>query len=194
MTELRPTEINGYYVSDTGSVYSEKRRKFLTPQVNNCGYQRVYLNGKQYLIHRLVAEAFVDNPDPARYNQVDHINHDRTDNRAANLRWTTGRMNCNNRSIDECVDEIPSDAIVIDIDECVDEIPSDAIVIDSYGAHEFEDLYFYNDLFYRYNGINYKIIRPILQVNGYYSVRVLTADGRRIVISLAKLKRDYGLL
>ena len=173
MTELRPTEINGYYVSDTGRVYSEKRQRFLTP-----GYQRVYLNRKRYLVHRLVAEAFVDNPDPARYNQVDHINHDRTDNRAANLRWTTGRRNCNNRSIDECVDEIPSDAIVID----------------TYGAHEFEDLYFYNDLFYRYNGINYKIIRPYLQANGYYTVEVLTADGRRARISLAKLKRDYRLL
>lgn len=39
------------------------------------------------LLHRLVAQAFVDNPD--NHDTVDHINRIRTDNRSENLRWVT---------------------------------------------------------------------------------------------------------
>ena len=75
-------------------------------EVSNLG--RVKLNGEivephlhdRYLqigtfrIHRAVAELFVPNPDNKPY--VDHINTDRLDNRAENLRWVTNKENCNN--------------------------------------------------------------------------------------------------
>ena len=46
---------------------------------------------KRHLVHRLVAEAFIANPD--EYNQVNHINGNRADNRVENLEWVSASQN-----------------------------------------------------------------------------------------------------
>lgn len=65
------------------------------------GYPFVALGrGKsnQKRVHRLVAEAFIPNPDEKQF--VDHINTVRTDNRLENLRWVTASENiCNPLSL-----------------------------------------------------------------------------------------------
>ncbi len=98
-------EIEGYtdyMVSNLGNVKSLNynrtgKEKILKPKYNN-GYYIIGLrkNGKQnfYLIHRLVAEAFIQNTDNKQF--IDHINTDRSDNRVENLRWVTHKENCNN--------------------------------------------------------------------------------------------------
>lgn len=49
---------------------------------------------KHVKTHRLVAEAFIPNPDNKPF--IDHINRDRLDNRVENLRWVTKTENMNN--------------------------------------------------------------------------------------------------
>ncbi len=84
--------------------------------LSHYGYIRVTLNRKSYLKHRLVAIQFIDNPN--NLTDVDHINHDRTDNRIENLRWVTRSDNSFNRSSHrgtqyEFIDDIPDEAIKV---------------------------------------------------------------------------------
>ena len=85
-----------YAITPEGEVWSYKRKKFLTPYISGNGYFKVRLlkdNGeKQYYVHRLVAEAFL--PNPENLPQVDHIDNDKTHNYVNNLQWTTHRDNC----------------------------------------------------------------------------------------------------
>ena len=58
------------------------------------GYLSVTIHGKNCYVHRLVARAFIPNPEnkPA----IDHINGNKLDNRVENLRWVTNKENSNN--------------------------------------------------------------------------------------------------
>ena len=60
-----------------------------------AGYRTISIRGKFYLVHRLVAETFI--PNPEQKPTVDHVNRVRDDNRVQNLRWATHKEQAENR-------------------------------------------------------------------------------------------------
>ena len=81
----------GYFIYADGRVWSEKSLKFLATQPNAKGYLRVCLSNKQIkkyvAVHRLVAEAFIINDNPAEKIEINHIDEDITNNSVENLAW-----------------------------------------------------------------------------------------------------------
>jgi len=96
MEIFKPTHIKGefYSISNLGNVISNRTKKKLYLNTATKGYKTVNMyNGelKRPKIHRLVAIAFI--PNPENKPQVNHINSIRTDNRIENLEWVTNKEN-----------------------------------------------------------------------------------------------------
>ena len=98
----------GYQVSIYGQVrtygkvtYTERhgyrywKDKILKQKTDKNGYKRVilYKDGKPYtwLVHRLVAEAFIDNP--CNYPIINHKDENPSNNYLHNLEWCTHKYN-----------------------------------------------------------------------------------------------------
>jgi hypothetical protein len=90
----------GYQASDDGYLRSlpdiDSRGRFmpgfvLSVSFNDNGYPRTCIKGKDVKVHRLVALAFIPNPDGLP--QVNHKSGVKTDNRVGNLEWCTNAEN-----------------------------------------------------------------------------------------------------
>lgn len=89
-------DFENYQVSNLGRV-KNKRGTIIKSFDNGHGYLRISLckDGKHYnrYVHRLVAEAFIDNPHCL--SDVNHINQQKDDNCVENLEWVSHKDNCN---------------------------------------------------------------------------------------------------
>lgn len=86
-------EDSKYFVSDMGRVVSLAGRLpiILKPAVKDNGYLFVGLSGVANLVHRLVATAFIENPNGLP--EVNHLDFNKTNNRASNLAWSSHAEN-----------------------------------------------------------------------------------------------------
>lgn len=80
-----------YEVSNTGKVRKITGREVKIGTVQVTGYARVMLNQRPHLVHRLVATAFIPNPDNLPW--VNHKDMDKQNNDVSNLEWVTPKQN-----------------------------------------------------------------------------------------------------
>lgn len=90
---------DGYKVSNYGRVLflakttirGRKYDKILSTSKKDNGYYTVSINGNNEYVHRLVAKAFIDNPN--NLNEINHKDEDKSNNRVDNLEWCTKSYN-----------------------------------------------------------------------------------------------------
>ncbi len=86
-----------YMVNRVGDVFSKRNSRLLSGRIDCYGYKQVNLNKKSFRVHRLVAITFI--PNPEFKEDVNHINHNKLDNRVQNLRWVSHSENMMNKSV-----------------------------------------------------------------------------------------------
>ena len=176
---------NDYEIARDHYPYLIRRRnnhRVLKETLMKNGYKCVTLNKKQYLVHRIVALQWLENDDPENKTVVDHINHDKTDNRLENLRWCTQSDNIINISRSSAGYEF----------EFRDELSINAFEVTSYNNNEFDNLYFDpdTDCFYIYTGAAYREIHYYEHKSGALYIMVYDVQHVRVCITLSKFKKS----
>jgi len=90
-------ECEKYEISNNGNIRNKKTNKCLKLEDDKSGYKRIKLCKKHFLVHRLVALAFIDNPE--NKPQIDHIDRNKQNNNIENLRWCLRSENNINREM-----------------------------------------------------------------------------------------------
>lgn len=89
------SDLGNYVLYSNGSIYSNRLKRFLKPYIDKYGYAKVTLGGptgpKRYSIHRLIAMAFILNPNG--HSQVNHKDGIKSNNNYTNLEWCSPKQN-----------------------------------------------------------------------------------------------------
>ena len=130
---------NNYLISNFGYVISTKgHKKILKSRKDKDGYLVLELskNNKQktFKIHRLVALHFLEKPIDKKYNQVNHKDENKQNNRVDNLEWTTSKLNNNYGTRNERLRQSKTHKIVqMDLNENILKIWNSAKELSKHG-------------------------------------------------------------
>jgi len=99
MAFLKETPFKGYYADPSGHIYSSwntagkitDRRRLLKTTITDKGYCRVWMAGSMKAVHRIILMTFCRMP--RSFEEANHKNGIKTDNRLDNLEWMTRSMN-----------------------------------------------------------------------------------------------------
>lgn len=80
-----------YECNENGEIRNTKTGRILRTFKGKDGYYRVSLfvlgKSKTYMLHRLILSAFIPNPDPSIYTEINHIDGNKDNNSLSNLEW-----------------------------------------------------------------------------------------------------------
>lgn len=120
------SNFENYFIHRNGTVFSKLSNKNLKPYLNECGYLEVSLHNKKTSrtnnslpcnykksVHRLVAEAFVNNPNPEIYNIVNHKDSNKSNPLYTNLEWTNKSGNKKHSDINKMYKTTTRDEISV---------------------------------------------------------------------------------
>lgn len=106
MVKMKKHPTLGIMVRSDGMVLNTSKKdrtkqEWTYGNLHHTGYRRIMIKGKLYLVHRLIAETFLENIE--NKPQVDHIDHDKSNNDVSNLRWVTNTENQYNKNINRAI-------------------------------------------------------------------------------------------
>ena len=96
MLEFREIEgFSRYRVNILGEVYNIEKNKFVNSYIDRIIslWDKNLKKTKTKLIHRLIAQAFIPNPDPDKLIQINHKDGNKLNNTISNLEWCTNQQN-----------------------------------------------------------------------------------------------------
>jgi hypothetical protein len=142
---------------------------------NGNGYVRCNLNRVKFYKHRLVALQFI--PNPNGLPEIDHINHNRADNRIENLRWVSLSENNSNKvsqhgHVYEYFDELPA--------PCQPFIFYKGHDLEGYMIDEEHNIYFHN-------GYKYRKLVILLMRQRYEYYRLVDIEGRFVTVMVNQI-------
>lgn len=85
-------DIESIEISNFGAIRNIHTKELLRYNESH-GYQMLHINNRYYFIHRLVAELYVENPNPDKYHFINHIDGNKLNNIFWNLEWCNISIN-----------------------------------------------------------------------------------------------------
>jgi hypothetical protein len=172
---------DNYSVSNLGNVRNDRTGRILRAGLSSTGYLIVilYQDGTKSTkyVHHLVATTFLGDSEG---RDIDHQDRIRTNNHVSNVRYVSRADNCRNKTSHRGT-----------IYQFVETLPDNAIELTEYGTHHFDNLYYYDGVFYVFTGLEYRIL-PHLTNQRTHSIYVQTynTEHQRATINVAKYRRS----